>query len=220
MKTKEWYTSEEMGKICRISTRTIERKRDALLEINTELDWFKMKTKPYKYSFKMMGEFLSPEVFELINDNRQQARAIECMHSNGTLEQHLSFLEWNYFITISYKDSLQKEKCFSAMHEFYEYLNAYSFDSTNRIFFTTEPFANRTGHHNHFVLKVDMNKDDLNAFMEKYLPTGIIDIIPYDYQKAGIFYICKNGKTEEDWDLMGNKLHEEGCMLKALKLAA
>lgn len=220
MKTKEWYTSEEISKLCNVSTRTIERKRIALLKVNPELNWFRTQSKPYKYNHNMIGELLSPQVFELINRNRQLSRTIECMHRSGTLEQHLSFADWNYFVTIAYKEPLSKIRCFSIMSELYEMIEAYGFDSHNRMFFTTEPFTNRTGHHNHFILKLDGTDKKIKELIKKYVPKGRIDIRPYDKELAGLFYICKEGRAGEDWDLLGNRLKEDGLEILKNKLAA
>ena len=48
----------------------------------------------------MMVHLTSPELFELIQRNRSLSNTIECMHRNDTLEQHLSFLNWDYFVTL------------------------------------------------------------------------------------------------------------------------
>lgn len=213
MKTKDWYSSEEISQLCNVHTRTIERKRNQLLEVNPDIDWFRMSKKPYKYSYKMIGEFMSPQVFELIKRNYQLARTIDCMHRTNTLEQHLSFLDWNYFVTIAPVDTMSKQKCYSAMSELYEMIEAYSFGDSTRMFFTTEPFSNRKGYHNHFILKMDGNIKGVTDFIMQYAPIGRVDVKPYDPELAGVFYICKEGKNGEDWDLFGNRLEQDGLQI-------
>jgi hypothetical protein len=212
MKTKNWYTSKEISEICKNSTRTIERKRNKLLKLNPDLDWFRMNTKPYKYSYRIMGEFMSPKVFELIKRNRQLSNTIRCLHRTRTLEQQLSFFEWDFFVTISYEDSLSKKKCFSAMSELYDEMVKESCGKEVRMFFTTEPFANRYGYHNHLAIKMSGTLEDIKRFIERYAPIGIVDVQPYDPELAGIFYICKNGRDGVDWDLMGNNLSKENLI--------
>ena len=117
METKKWYTAKEIATIGKCSMRTVERKRKLFIKEGKHLDWFKTNAKPYKYSYKILSEFISTELFELIERNRQLSRTIRCMYRTNTLEQHLSFLEWDYFITIAYKDNFNKERCFDMMHE-------------------------------------------------------------------------------------------------------
>ena len=210
MKTKNKYTSKEISRICKVSTRTIERRRIKILKDNPKSNWFSMGSKPYKYSYEMMSEFLSSEVFELIQRNRQLSNTIRCMHRTDTLEQHLSFLEWDFFVTISYKDSLSKKKCYSAMLELYEEMEKQKPNNHTRMFFTTEPFSNRRGYHNHLIIKKVGTPDGIRKFIKEHAPIGRIDVQPYDSELAGIFYICKNGRDNEDWDLFGNNLSEEG----------
>ena len=82
------------------------------------------------------------------------------------------------------------------------------------MFFTTEPFHNRHGFHNHLVLKIDGNSEFVKEFIEKHAPVGIIDVKPYDKELAGVFYTAKNKhKNKDSWDILGNKLKEEGLKL-------
>lgn len=213
MKIKTWMTAEEIADIAKISTRTIERRRNKIIKEKPEYNWFRMKSRPYKYHVNFLEQFVSPMVFDLLDRNRQLSNTIKCMHRTGTLEQHLSFLKWDYFITISYKDAISSSKCFSAMSELYEKIESYSFTGGTRMFFTTEPFSNRKGYHNHLILKIDVNKDKVNQLIEKYAPIGRIDVKPYDDELAGVFYTAKDKHRNDDWDLRGNNLSEEGQKL-------
>ncbi|WP_299115812.1 hypothetical protein [uncultured Winogradskyella sp.] len=219
MKLKNWYTTQELSDICKISTRTLERRRDKLLEENPELDWFKMKSRPYKYNFKMMEQFTSPELFDLIQRNRSLSNTIECMHRNDTLEQHLSFLNWDYFVTVTYEEPKSKMECVSFMNELYFETESKSSGDT-RMFFTTETYSVSKGNHNHFVLKSDLKLYQVKELIEELEPVGIIDVQRYDYELAAIFYICKEMDRNNSglyWGLLGNNLEGDGINIKHIK---
>lgn len=218
MKTKNWYTSKEIALISKSSIRTVERKRKQFIKENKNLDWFKTKNKPFKYSYKFLNEFISTELFELIEYNRQLSRTIRCMQQKNTLEQHLSFLEWDYFITIAYKDNFNKERCFDMMHELYRHLTMSEYTGDTRMFFTTESFTNRFGYHNHLILKSSCNKIALENIINKFLPQARIDIRKYESQLAGVFYVAKEGTNGTDWDLLGNNLSNEGKELLNIRI--
>ena len=203
-------TAQEIADILKIHTRTIERRRMKIIKSNPNTGWFRTKSKPFKYHINFLDEFISPMVFDLIDKNRQQSNTIKCMHQTDSLEQHLSFLDWDYFVTISYKDSLSSKKCFSAMSELSEKIETFSFGKDYRMFFTTEPFSNRNGYHNHLVLKMDIEKNNLIDFINKYAPIGRVDVKKYDKELAGVFYTAKNKHKNDDWDLLGNNLSDEG----------
>ncbi|WP_242158206.1 hypothetical protein [Aestuariivivens sediminis] len=178
-----------------------------------------MKSKPYKYSFKMMSEFTSPQLFELIQRNRSLSNTIECMQRYDTLEHHLSFLSWEFFSTITYKNPKDKEECRILMNELYEEIESRSSGDT-RMFYTTENFSVSNGNHNHFVLKSDMKLYQIRDLMKELESVGIIDIQRYDMELAAIFYICKEVKNNQNglyWDLLGNNLEEDGELIKKYK---
>jgi hypothetical protein len=74
------------------------------------------------------------------------------------------------------------------------------------LFFTTEPFTNRTGYHNHFVIYVENNKlhEQVVNDIQEYFSYDRVDVGAYDKYKAGLFYIAKDGLTGEDWDFIYN----------------
>lgn len=222
MKLKNWYTIQEISNICKKSIRTIERRRDKLLEDNPELDWFKMKTKPYKYSFKFMSEFISPELFDLIKYNRSLSNTIECMHRDDTLEQHLSFAGWDYFITVTYEEYKERMECVTLMNEIYDKIESQNSGNT-RMFYTTETFSIDKGNHNHFVLKSDLKLNQVIDLIKEIEPVGIIDVRRYNYELAAIFYICKEwsgNNSDLYWGVLGNNLKEDGNRIKRIKDAS
>jgi hypothetical protein len=220
MKTKHWYTAKEIATIGKCSIRTVERKRKSLIKEGKHNDWFRTNAKPYKYSYKLLSEFISTDLFKLIEHNRQLSRTIRCMHQTNTLEQHLSFLEWDYFITIAYKDNFNKKDCFDMMHVLYRHLTIPTITGDTRMFFTTESFTNRFGYHNHLILKSNCNKTTLEQLISSCLPYARIDIRPYNRELAGVFYVAKEGANGTDWDLLGNNLSAEGQKLLKNRIAS
>jgi len=223
MKLKNWYTTKEFSSVCNISERTLERRRNKLLQVNPALDWFKMKSKPYKYSFKMMEQFVSTELFDLIQRNRSLSNTIECMHRNDTLEQHLSFLNWDYFITVTYQEPKSKMECITLMNELYCKLEAKSISGNTRAFYTTETYSVSKGNHNHAVIKSDLKLYQVIELLQALEPIGIIDVQRYDFELAAIFYICKEMNKNLDglyWGVLGNNLESDGIKIKKIKDAS
>ena len=219
---KNWYTSQEISDICKKSTRTIERRRKKLLKENPDLDWFKTKTKPYKYNFKFMSEFTSPELFDFIQYNRSLSNTIECMHRDDTLEQHLSFVDWDYFITVTYEEHKDRMECITLMNQIYDKIESQSSGHT-RMFYTTETFSIDKGNHNHFVLKSDLKLYQVRDLIQEMEPVGIIDVQKYDYKRAAIFYICKEhsgNNSDLYWGVLGSNLKEDGNRIKRIKDAS
>jgi hypothetical protein len=215
IKIKNWYTKKELAQLTKKSEKTIDRRKKELLEINPDLDWFRDNNKPHKFSYKMIEEFMSPEIFQLIKENRQFKNTIDCLSTPGTLEHHLSLMDWDYFVTISWEDLYNKERCRTEMDSLYRDFDNYGFGAKNRMFYTTEPFTNRRGCHNHFALKLEgSNNIQIKEFIEKNAPKGIVDVKPWDNYKAGIFYITKDGTEGVDWDILGNNLKEDGVISK------
>lgn len=205
---KEWYNSKEIAETCNISERTIERKRINMMNEKCNTHWFKTKKKPFKYKFDFLSEFLSNDIYRQIKRNKQLETTIDCLKGKDSIGKHLFSLPWDYFITISYEQSLNRNHCFTEISKLYEKINSTSTD-TNRMFFVTEPFNNRTGYHNHLVLKSSAAKEGLIKLITSQVSRGIIDIKPYDPYLAGLFYICKKGVQGEDWDILGNRLSDE-----------
>ena len=73
-------------------------------------------------------------------------------------------------------------------------------------------FTNRKGNHNHFVLYVANKKlqEQVNEEVSRYFSYDRVDAGIYDRYKAGIFYASKEGLVNDDWDIMGNDLKNDG----------
>lgn len=242
IKSRIWYTSKDMAEVCNINKRTVERRRRQLVKQKVHEDWFKTDTKPFKYKYDLIGEF-NPKILELIRMNHELDKRIKQMKNTlenlpdtygykhhperiMTLEQYLYLFRWDYFVTIAYKDSLPQMECFSLMHELYHRIEESLPEGTSRMYFATEPFNNRTGYHNHFLLRSDLEQNEVEDLIRKHTPNGRIDIKQYNKELAAIFYINKEGRKnshpwsqpsnirkEEGWDILGNNLAEESKLL-------
>ena len=214
-KIKVWMNKHEMAELVKHHPKTIERRRIKLLKENPDLKWFNTKVRPYKYHYKMLSEWLSPMIFNEIVRSRQKSNTIECLFSKKeTLEYRLSQMHWDYFVTIAYEEALNKDRCFTVMHQLYEDLKTMSFGSDVAMFFTTEPFTNRKGCHNHFVLRINAEPELLRDFIQEKAPKGRVDLKRYDRELAGVFYICKDGIKDIDWDLPGVKQESDNASIQ------
>ena len=97
------------------------------------------------------------------------------MHRHDTLEQHLSFAEWDYFITVTYEEYKERMECVTLMNEIYDQIESQSSGNT-RMFYTTETFSIDKGNHNHFVLKSDLKLYQVRDMIKELEPVGIIDV--------------------------------------------
>lgn len=231
---KKWFTAKDLAKICNINIRTVERKRKEFVLMNKHIEWFKTKEKPFKYYFEFIGEF-NPNILELIsqnkvinNRNRQLSNTIKLLpeaYDNNTternlltLEQYLFLFDWDYFVTIAYRESLPQEECFQLMHKLYSIFEESTANKTTRMFFSTEPFNNRKGYHNHFILKSSLAIEEIEKIIKKVTPEGRVDIRKYDRELAGTFYISKESRKRKYWDVSNSQRREEGWDLLGNKL--
>jgi len=168
---------------------------------------------PKEHARYFNSEIMHDENKVLRQENQSMRNLIDCLVDKNSLQYRLWQLNWSFFFTVAYKSDRDKKSCFKQMHGLYEYLNEKFGDNTAlRIFFTTEPFTNRKGHHNHFVLNVSNKKmlEEVKEEVENYFKYDRVDVTIYDKYKAGIFYASKEGLVNEDWDIMGNDLKKEG----------
>ena len=173
----------------------------------------KMKGKKRMYPVDHVRYFDSEIMFDknkvLRLENNSMRNLIDCLVDKNSLQYTLWEMEWSFFFTVAYKAERNKKSCFRQMHGLYDALNAkYSDITTIRIFFTTEPFSNRTGYHNHFVVYVEDSSlhEEVNNAIKGYFLYDRVDTGIYDKYKAGIFYMSKTGLVNEDWDILGNNL--------------
>lgn len=101
------------------------------------------------------SEIMFDENKLLRQENNSMKNLIDCLVDKESLQYRLWQLNWDFFFTVAYKNDRNKKSCFRQMNAVYEeIIKNYGNDTDVRLFFTTEPFANRAGHHNHFVLHI------------------------------------------------------------------
>lgn len=143
----------------------------------------------------------------LRQENQSMRNLIDCLVDKDSLQYRLWQLDWSYFFTVAYKLDRKKNSCFKQMHGVYDYLlKKYGSETDLRIFFTTEPFTNRVGYHNHFAIHIEDKRlhEQIIADIKNYFSYDRIDFGIYDRYKAGLFYMSKEGLNGEDWDFIDN----------------
>lgn len=164
---------------------------------------------PIEHAKYFDSEILFDENKVLRLENQSMKNLIDCLVDKDSLQYRLWQMEWDLFFTVAYRADRNKKSCFRLMNAvFAEIINKYGDITEIRLFFTTEPFTNRIGYHNHFVLYVGDKKlhQEIVLLIQNYFNYDKIDVKNYDRYKAGLFYVAKNGLVNEDWDLLGNNL--------------
>lgn len=150
-------------------------------------------------------EILYDELQTMMLENRSLKRLIDCLADRDTLQTTLWEMEWSYFFTVAYRNERNKKSCYRLMNALSDELQTKYGDSTElRIFFTTEPFNNRVGYHNHFVIHIKDKKlhEQVVSDIHQYFQYDRVDSSIYDKYKAGLFYITKDGLQNEDRDIL------------------
>jgi hypothetical protein len=153
------------------------------------------------------SEIMFDENKILRQENQSMRNLIDCLADKESLQHTFWQMDWSFFFTVAYKAERNKTSCFKQMHGLYDYLNEKYQDSTElRLFFTTEPFTNRKGYHNHFVIHIEDKRlhEQIVADIQEYFSYDRTDVSIYDKYKAGLFYMSKDGLNGEDWDFINN----------------
>jgi hypothetical protein len=143
----------------------------------------------------------------LRQENQSMRNLIDCLVDKDSLQCRLWQMDWSFFFTVAYKNDREKDSCFRQMHGVYDYLQKKYGDATElRMFFTTEPFTNRKGYHNHFVIHIENKKlhEAVVTDIQDYFKYDRVDVSLYDRYKAGLFYMSKDGLSGDDWDFIDN----------------
>jgi hypothetical protein len=149
----------------------------------------------------------------LYRDNKSMRNLMDCLQDQKSLPYRLWYSDWTYFITVSYKLDRTKEACSNRMRQLYDIINNKLGEHTTlRMFFTSEPFTNRKGFHNHIILNIGNSKLkwSIMKIIEAEFKHDKLDFIPYDHRLGAIFYTAKEGLNDTEWDLLGNNLKQEG----------
>lgn len=186
-------------------------------ERNPEL-WLETKLKSNKRLFpvehaKYFDSILMYDQNKILMlENKSMKNLIDGLMDKDSLPTTLWYMGWSLFVTVAYRNEKNKKACFRMMHAYYDNLiEKYGADNEIRMFFSTEPFANRAGYHNHFVLYVSDQKllSEIQKGLDNFFVMDRVEAEPYNIYEGGLFYVVKDGLVNEDWDILGNKLDKD-----------
>lgn len=202
---------KEFVKRTQVSESTIKRFYKKNPDLKAEIIFRKKNYYPIEHARYFNSEIMFDENKLLQQENNSMRNVIDCLMDKDSLQTKLWFMEWSFFFTVAYKAERNKKSCFRMMHCMYDSLLEKYGDRTEiRLFFTTEPFTNRKGYHNHFVIFISNKSlaeqilDEISLFFEY----DRVNYSLYDRYKAGLFYAAKEGLVNEDWDILGNNLKD------------
>ncbi|KVV15072.1 hypothetical protein [Flavobacterium sp. TAB 87] len=153
------------------------------------------------------SEIMFDENKLLRQENQSMRNLIDSLADKDSFPRTFWQMDWSFFFTVAYKLDRNTNSCFKQMHGLYDYLSEKYKDSTElRLFFTTEPFTNRKGYHNHFVIHIEDKKlhEQIVTEIQEYFNYDRVDVSIYDRYKAGLFYMAKEGLSGENWDFIKN----------------
>ena len=136
---------------------------------------------------------------------------VDGLMDKDSLCRKLWDMPWSFFITVAYKFDKNKKVCYNMMYTLNSELTEKYPDTIIRLFFTTERFKSRAGHHNHIVLYVKdkLIHSDVIDYIDNFFPIDRRDIAKYDPFKAGLFYMTKDGLVNVDWDFFDDDLDKK-----------
>jgi hypothetical protein len=210
-KPKENYESiNNFIRRANISRTTLHRFYVANPDLKNETIKQKIKREiPVKHAKYFDKEGLIDEVRLLQDKIGSMRRFIDMLEDKESLPARLWEMPWSFFGTISHSHDLSKDSCYRQMTRLFDELDEQFGSSTSiRLFFTTEQFKNRNGHHNHFVLFVDddsLHEEVTNKIYNLY-SWSRVEMFKYDKYEAGVFYMSKDGLQGNDWDILYNNL--------------
>lgn len=210
---KEFYTTQEFAELAKIVPKTVRRLKDKILKQNPITGKIKHSKKPYKFHHSLLKEFLSPNIYSLILENKSLRNTIKCLRETDSLGYKLFQLDWTWWCTVAYKYEFTSDQCRMQMDEFYKHVEEkFGSETGLRMYYTTESFDNRQGNHNHFVFNVTNPKMryTLKNELEDFLGKNRLDVKKYDAELPCIFYSGKEGLQGTAWDIWGNNLKEDG----------
>ena len=206
----------------KITTKVSKSKVYRFYKKNEEL-WSETKLKNGKRMFPVDharyfdSEIMFDENKVLRQENQSMRNLIDNLVDKDSLQFRIWQLDWSFFLTVAYKLERNKKSCYKQMNALYEHLEQKYGDVTKlRLFFTSEPFTNRKGYHNHMVLNVTNRKlhEEILNEIRDYFSFDRVDVRPYDMYKAVVFYMTKEGTINEDWDILGNNIKEDGLQFE------
>jgi len=197
---------KEFSKRTKTSKSTIYRfyKKNEDLWLETKFKYNK-RLFPVEHEKYFNSELLHDENKVLIQQNKSMRNLIDCLMDKNSLQQTLWYMDWSFFGTVAYKSERNKKSCYRMMNALFDDLvEKYGEKTELRLFFTTEPFINRKGHHNHFVIYIEKQRlhDIVMNSIYEFFYADRVQLDLYNKYEAGIFYACKDGLINEDWDIL------------------
>lgn len=197
---------KEFSKRTKTSKSTIYRfyRKNEDLFLETKLKYNK-RLIPVDHEKYFNSELLHDENKVLSQQNKSMRNLIDCLMDKNSLQQTLWYMDWSFFGAVAYKLDRNKKSCFKVMNSLFDMLvEKYGEETEIRLFFSTEPFANRKGYHNHFVIYVEKKRlhEEVLLFIEEFFYFDRIELKLYNKYEAGIFYAAKEGLINEDWDIL------------------
>ncbi|MDR5591895.1 hypothetical protein [Christiangramia sp. SM2212] len=135
---------------------------------------------------------------------RNMEKLLDCIRHKEDMPTFLFQMEWNIFGTISYRDELSSKSSYNRMQKIWNKIETkYKVNNSLRMYFTTEHYGIRDGHHNHFVIYSENKKylEDINLMIKNMNKFDRVDLEEYDPYDSGIYYISKDGNKGERWDI-------------------
>lgn len=214
---KTYYTTKEFIAKAGISRSSLLRLTKELMKKKSEwkTNYIKETANGNLFHKALLSQFIPDwcmiklvEYEERIDCLRNLAIVLE---DHNSLPYRLYQMKWDSFITVSYKQTYTAERCFSIISKLADEIEEKcGKDVEFRLFFTTESFSHREGNHNHLFLRIGNHKIREYALdhIKSLFKEDHLYIDSYDSEKAGLFYIAKNGLSGIDWDIRGNNLEK------------
>ena len=201
---KEYLKRKDFLKKARISKSKFYRDKIGLIDKykHYEKPLFKKIVKEVKIHHILLQEYVDDYWVKLESLNNKQQNIINIFKNPNSIEKHLLKHDWKIFATVSPKHDWTEEQCRNQMSKLFELIK--DINDEVKLFWTSEPFTNRSGYHNHFLIEFsdDNNYLVVKEKVKKYFKGNKVDVQKYDNTKLGAFYICKKGLNGESWDIL------------------
>lgn len=212
---KTYLTTKEFEKYAGVDRSTVVRMTKKVREIKSKIDLVKKSKRGNKFHRSLLERYIPKWCLDKLDEYEEHQsdmrNLIAVLENHKSLPYHLYKMKWDEFGTIAYKGTYTAESCYSKMARLSDEIeNKLPTNVEYRLFFTTEKFNGRDGHHNHFFLRVGNYKfrEYIKEQIEDTFKNDRIDLQAYDNEKAGLFYICKNNNLKgTEWDIRGNNLN-------------
>ncbi len=200
-----YYTMNEFIKTVHTSRSTVNRfyKKYKALKKERQKDGRNMLIPENHIKYFSLDMMIEHE-HNLRKKIYQMQNLLDCIRRGDDMQNFLWEMEWDLYGTISYKDLMSSLSCYDRMTKLHEQLKVLVGEAEVRLFFTTESYGNRNGHHNHFVCYCS-NKSLLpiiQTAIQNTFKRNQVDLQPYDRDNTGVFYVTKHGIQGADWDFL------------------